>query len=51
MTLDARMAMQEYQSVYGWVEALIRFADSVLEAISVSENAQASGVGQEKGCA
>ena len=51
VTLDARIGMQEYKSVYGSLEALSRFADAVMGAISVSENAQARGAGKEKGSA
>lgn len=48
VTLDARIGMQEYKSVYGSLEALSRFADAVLGAISVSENAQAGELVKRK---
>lgn len=48
VTLEARIGMQEYKSVYGSLEALSRFADAVLGAISVSENAQAGELVKKK---
>jgi hypothetical protein len=48
VTLDARIGMQEYKSVYGSLEALSRFADAVLGAISVSEDAQAGELVKRK---